>query len=114
MAEDIIEELWKTTTTDAEKPEENLPYTKEALDIESRRERLRSDRQNRKQRKTYAMCIFSFVCVYMIVALFIIILVGAELLNIDNSVLITMLTTTTANIIGLFAIVARYLFNRKK
>mgnify|MGYP003571356601 CR=1 FL=1 len=34
--------------------------------------------------------------------------------NFDNSVLITILSTTTADILGLFAIVIHYLFPNKK
>lgn len=114
MAEDKIKELWESSTTARDFPEENVTTTIEALELEFKRERLEGERQNREQRKRYAKWLFSFICAYMIIALIILVLVGKECLTIHDSVLIAMLTTTTANVIGLFAIVARYLFYRRK
>lgn len=60
------------------------------------------------------MRIFGFVCVYMAAALTIVILDGCRVLDISDTVQVTMLGTTTANVIGLFVVVANYLFHRHK
>lgn len=49
----------------------------------------------------------------MVLALVILILSGCEVLEFSNGVIVSLLTTTTANVIGLFAVVAKYLFHPK-
>lgn len=68
-------------------------------------------KQDRRQRGIFSICIFSFVCIYVIAVLVIVILCGASVLILDTTVLVTILTTNTANVIGIFVIVAKYLFH---
>lgn len=74
--------------------------------------------ENRAQdiamRKEYAGLIFRFVCYYMVFVLILLFLSGTpSSFKMSDSVLITLLGTTTATVISLFAIVVNYLFPKK-
>lgn len=78
-----------------------------------RKEELEGKRQDRLQRKAYADNIFTFLCIYMIIV-FVILFKHGCLFNsfeLSDSVIVALITTTTANIIGIFVFVVRYLFN---
>lgn len=70
-------------------------------------------KQDRKQRKYFSICIFGFMCLYMAFALFVVYRCGTFDLFLSDKVLITLLSTTLANVIGVFNFVAKYLFNPK-
>ena len=53
------------------------------------------------------------MCAYMAVSLIIVFLTGIGIMNLDPSIIITLLTTTLANVIGVFNFVAKYLFHNK-
>lgn len=78
-------------------------------------EELESHRQDRDQRKDFAMKIFDFVSLYMLGVFVLLVLSGIECnrFRLSDSVLLTLLGTTTATIIGVFNFVARYLFHSK-
>lgn len=80
--------------------------------IERLSEEIEDLKQDRKQRKIFSYCIFIFMCAYMAVSLAIVFLCGLGVMILDVSVLITLLTTTLANVIGVFNFVAKYLFHR--
>lgn len=75
-----------------------------------------SDTQDRDQRKDFAERVYYFACVYMVFVFLILFLSGSTgaHFKLNDSVLVTLLRTTTANVIGVFAIVVTYLFSRKK
>ncbi|WP_280205425.1 hypothetical protein [Bacteroides fragilis] len=77
-----------------------------------RNEELENRRQDRAQRKVYADNLFTFLCFYMILVFFILYKSGSlyNSFELSDSVIIALITTTTANIIGTFAFVVRYLF----
>lgn len=77
-----------------------------------RNEELENRRQDRAQRKVYADNLFTFLCFYMILVFFILYKRGSlyNSFELSDSVIIALITTTTANIIGIFAFVVRYLF----
>ena len=77
-----------------------------------RNEELENRRQDRAQRKVYADNLFTFLCFYMILVFFIFYKSGSlyNSFELSDSVIIALITTTTANIIGIFAFVVRYLF----
>lgn len=52
------------------------------------------------------------MCMYMAISLVIVFLCGCGVMKLDVSVLITLLTTTLANVIGVFTFVAKYLFHK--
>ena len=69
--------------------------------------------QDREQRKTYATYVFYFLVGYMLFVFSILFFCGlnARGFDLSDSVLIAIVTTTTANVIGIFAFVMMYLFN---
>lgn len=82
-------------------------------ELDIRKEELEGRRQDRLQRKAYADNIFTFLCIYMIIV-FVILFKHGCLFNsfeLSDSVIVALITTTTANIIGIFVFVVRYLFN---
>lgn len=76
----------------------------------------KSNTQDRGQRKDFAERIYSFASIYMLGVFIILFISGTETTNfyLSDNVLITLLGTTTANVIGMFAIVVTYLFSRNK
>lgn len=86
------------------------------LKNEALEEENRGDSQDRNQRKEFAEHIFSFVSIYMFFVFLILFLSGTETtnFNLSDNVLITLLGTTTANVIGILIIVVTYLFSRKR
>ena len=84
--------------------------------IEDRREDLENKRQNRNQRKSYGNKLFVFLCVYMILVFIVLFFCGFSLFGftLSDTVLVALITTTTANVIGIFAFVVRYLFYSKQ
>lgn len=79
-------------------------------------EKLKGQQQDRDQRKEFALKIFNFVSLYMFGVFFILILCGINSndFSLSDTVLVTLLGTTTATIIGVFNFVARYLFHNKE
>jgi hypothetical protein len=66
-----------------------------------------------KQRKRYAILLFGLSAVWLIFIGAFLVFAGIEKLKVADSVLIALVSTTTANVLGLFYIVARWLFPNK-
>lgn len=82
----------------------------EALEGENK-----SDTQDRGQRKGFAISVFALVSLYLAAVLIILFIQGFnKSFYLSDSVLITLLGTTTANVISILVIVVTYLFSRKK
>lgn len=81
------------------------------LDLRLKETQVKSQEQDREQRGKFAKMIFWVVVGYLAVVLLIVILGGAKVLFTTDTVLITLLGTTTANVISLLVIVAKYLFH---
>lgn len=86
---------------------------------EMKAERIRSRRlqndiveQDKNERKDYANVLFTVTVIWLFLVLGIFISVGRGVLVYSDSVIITLLTTTTANVISLVVIVANYLFKK--
>lgn len=88
-----------------------LQYENDARKVENE-----SETQNKQQRKDFAERIYSFAAIYMLGVFLLLFLSGTETINfkLSDNVLITLLGTTTANVIGILIIVVTYLFSRKK
>jgi hypothetical protein len=84
------------------------------LDNRKKRAELATIHQNLQERKRYAENIFILICIWLAVVLSIVILVGAGCIKLDDSVLITLISTTTANVTAFFVLVVKYLFNPKE
>lgn len=102
---------WVATKTDS--IEIGLSSSEDTIKKAHLLEEYYSKKQDREQRKMFSFRIFVFVCAYMTLALVILILSGLDILVLSNGVIAALLTTTTANVIGLFAVVAKYLFHPK-
>lgn len=78
-------------------------------------ESLNKLKQDRGQRKDYASMIFDFMCWYLGAVFFIIMLNGMTMVNfyVSDDIILALLGTTTIEVIGTFAFVARYLFGNK-
>lgn len=121
-----LKELFDKIAESSDKPEikdeEYKSIEKRRLEAETRKLELENqslegdnigDSQDRVQRKEFAEKIFSFVCLYMFAVFFILFLCGSPgSFKLSDTVLITLLGTTTANVIGILIIVVKYLFSR--
>lgn len=74
---------------------------------------LKGKRQDRKERKLYANLTFTLISIWLMLIIVIFVGIGKGSLGYSDSVVIALLTTTTAGVIALFAIVAKYLFPSK-
>lgn len=84
------------------------------VELEYKKEELESRKQDRKQRGQFSIWIFGFMGIYMVLALVILGLSGSGVFDISDTVLVSLLTTTTADVIGIFIIVAKYLFHKSE
>lgn len=114
--EDILNCLTEETASetgvsvDGEIQETQLQFFKAKVD------RLKSEikdiEQDRTERKRFSNYIFAFMCVYVLVVVIMVILVGCQVLILSDTILVTLLTTALADVIGVFTFVAKYLFHR--
>lgn len=82
--------------------------------IDRQREEIEGLKQDREQRKIFSYVIFGFMYIYMLISLALVFLDGYGIIFLSDKVLITLLTTSLANVIGIFNFVAKYLFHPKK
>lgn len=107
ILQDRLRELYDNSIAD----EEHTANNREELEIARLQEELVGLKQDREQRKIFSYSLFGFMCLYMAASLAITILSGCFALHLSDTVLITLLTTTLADVIGVFAFVAKYLFH---
>lgn len=93
--------------------ETSVALEERRTDIQLKLEEIDDRKQDRDQRKKFSGHIFKFMCVYMAVAIIIVFLCGLQVMVLEPSVLITLLSTALANVIGVFTFVAKYLFHNK-
>jgi len=96
------------------------PGVKELAEEEEDKEGLRTKRlanditeDDKNERKHYTSLIFTLVAMWLIMVLVVFVATGKGFLKYSDSVIITLLATTTVNVIGLFVIVANYLYHTK-
>lgn len=102
-----------TADEDASITDADIKHEKDKIDINIKKEELESRKQDRQQRGEFAYRIFTLVRFYIIVVLGIVICAGDRLLFLNDNVLNVLLSTSLASVIGLFTIVAKYLFPNK-
>lgn len=78
------------------------------------KEKTKSKKQNRKERKKYARRTLRLVVGYLSVVFIIIFLCGYKCMVLSDTILIALVVTSFAQVIGLFAFVMKYLFYTKK
>jgi hypothetical protein len=87
---------------------------KQALELQLLKAQIRKFEDDNEGRREFSRSIFAVTVVWMFLVLMIIIQCANGKWHLSDSVLIALITTTTANVIGMFIIVANYLFNREK
>lgn len=88
---------------------EGVPSEEQGTASALENEEVNDRKQNRSERKRYARGVFILICVYLGVTLA---LVGTSMFTrLSDPVLITLLSTTTATVVGLFVVVVKFLFN---
>ena len=108
-----IEREKKTKLTDDEFRE-----SKNKVELDLKQEFLEGNIQDRRERKKFADKIFILLICYLFITLTIVIFSGfgnmdnkySFKFNISDTVLVTLLATTCADVIGIFLFVVRYLF----
>lgn len=85
----------------------------DALKNKAREEDIVNQKQNRELRKKYAGKLFWMICVWLTLIIGILVFQGVRIIHLSNSVLITLITTTTANVAAFFLVVTKYLFPNK-
>lgn len=95
---------------------EELEVSKEddELERENRREDLEGKKHDRQQRKAFANKLFYFMCGYLSVAMAIVAACGLNVMNLSDTVLIALISTTFADVISVFICVAKYLFSEQR
>lgn len=85
-----------------------------ALNKETKKVAIAGQIQDINERKNFAKKSFWLVAVWLVVMCSIVVVVGLGYLRLSDAVLITLITTTTVNVLGIFLGVTRYLFYRPK
>lgn len=107
----IVKDEYKDISAEIEK-EKLIEYKLKNKALE---EENQGDVQDREQRKEFADKIFNFVSNYMIFVCMVLFLKAiTPRFFLSDNVIITLLGTTTANVIGILIIVVTYLFSRKR
>ncbi|SFW13309.1 hypothetical protein [Chitinophaga sancti] len=67
--------------------------------------------QNNVERKKYAGWIFVLTCIWAFLIFVLIFCVGLSFMTISDSIIVTLISSTTINFFGFFFLVVKYLFN---
>lgn len=107
---EIIEVLSKKGTDPSDVQKDS------SLEDEEKRERIRGLRQNIDERKHYASYLFWFLVGHMGLVFVILFFNGFMFLGflLSDTVIVALITTTTANVLTMFYFVVKYLFNADK
>ena len=100
-----------TQTYEEEKEKLQNKQYYETLLLKVQVERFRQDNEGRKVLRD---SIFTVTVVWMLLVLLLVWHAGAGKLKLSDSVLITLITTTTANVFGFLYVVVNYLYNKEK
>jgi hypothetical protein len=87
---------------------------KKALELQLLKAQIRKFEDDNQGRREFSRSIFTVTVIWMFLVLMIVIQCANGKWHLSDSVLIALITTTTATVIGIFIIVANYLFNREK
>lgn len=97
-----------------ERSRQELRHQHEAADLERKRLQNQSLRDDIKARKKYADSIFQLVCCWLVVVLLLLCANGLKCgFSLSDGVLIAVISGTTANVLGLFLVVANYFFPKR-
>ena len=96
--------------------EDKQDYALKQKELELKQEEIDGIKQNREERKKYAIHIFRFTITYTVLIFILLFLSGFKFFGFffSDTVIVTILTTTTVNFLGFFLLVTSYLFNTKQ
>lgn len=105
----------KVEAPDAEEKEASyIELKKQTEEYNKLKEEVESIKQDRQERKVYAGKTFNLLCVYMAFVGMLLLMSGYfEAFHLSDPVLITILGTTTTNVLCIFYFVANYLFPKR-
>jgi hypothetical protein len=85
------------------------------VDLHLKREELEGNKQDRKERKDYSSKTYWLMFAFLCSSIVIVFLSGIRqtFFMLSENVLIALLSTMSVNVIGIFAIVMKYLFRQK-
>ncbi|MCG8579291.1 MAG: hypothetical protein MI866_05215 [Bacteroidales bacterium] len=86
----------------------------EAISKSLQLETLEGKKQDRGERKKYALLTYCLVVFYIVSVLTITILNGCNVIELSDPILIALIVTSFAKIVGLFVFVMKYLFDNNK
>lgn len=93
--------------------EDNMNLALKRVELDLKKEVLEGAKQDREQRRKFANRVFILIAIYLGIVLIALFFCGFGMMSLNQSVIITLLSTMTANVIGIFAMVVRYLFYHK-
>ncbi len=114
------ENFYQHASSDSEEKWDQIKEYTKLADVSSshknlQNEILKNSKQDRKERKRYALFTFVFLCIFTTIILGIIIAIGLSKFThfkLTENVLITLITTSLSTIVGIFIFVMRYLFSK--
>lgn len=106
ITDDALLTEWDTTP-------QNILIDTQKKKIEQLDEEIKNIQQDRAQRRILSYALFSFMCAYMLLAMVAVFLCGFCVMYLSDTVLLTLLTTTLADVFGIFRFVAKYLYHSK-
>jgi uncharacterized membrane protein (DUF485 family) len=114
-AEQLAAELMQQAKpVPAERIEAIYDEEREHLNNELLREQVNKFKEDNEARRKFATALFVVTVIWMVFILIIVVAYGRGWLQYPSAVVITLITTTTANVFGFMYIVANYLFNKDK
>jgi len=98
------------------KAEDVVATSEESIDRALKWEDYIGKKQDREQRKQFAGKLYWFLSIYMACVFLLLLLSGFRFIpfTLNEAVLLAMLGTTTANVVSIFIVVAKYLFPANK
>lgn len=118
LLKNIVKTISEIPEEESEAAETNerqdIELERNRVEVDNLREELEGKRQDRMQRGDFSYHIFTLLWFYLLAVLGIVIVVASGLAKLSDTVLCMLLGTTTANVIGIFNFVAKYLFHTKE
>lgn len=87
---------------------------KQSLELQLLNVQIQKFEDDNESRREFSRNIFAVTVIWLFLVLVVVIQCAGGKWHLSDAVLIALITTTTANVIGIFIIVANYLFNREK
>jgi hypothetical protein len=107
---DVIKDVFEKLNSN----QETLSVESNALDKAMKQAQLQKFRDDNNARKGLGQSIFIVTVVWMILVYILLIENGRGHLVFSDTVLVTIITTTTMNVFGFLYVVVNYLFNKDK